>query len=660
MADKRRLSSQDLYSLKFVGDPQVSPCGKSIVFTLTTVDKEKNGYRTGLWLVPACGSTPARQLTNTEPGEKLVRDSSPRWSPDGSKVAFLSNRSGKDQIWILPMDGGEAYRLSAMEDAASEIAWSPDGKSIAFTCHEPAKKENSNKDVRMITRLRYKANGTGFTDPRPRHVYSISLETRAVNQLTTGDWEDASPVCSPDGTKVAFVSCREPDRELRFYPDVWVLDVASSKTTKLTKGLGPCAKPAWSPCGTKIAYSGHTQGETGGASDDLFVVGLDGSEPKSLAAEFDRSVFDGVGSDSRYDKASPGPVWSGCGDAIYFLSTDGGETSVYKVLSSGGKVEKVVGKQGFVVTSFDACAGKTGEMVFACNGGTQTNPGDIYCGTSPKQLTFVNEDLFSSIDLSLHERFVYTGDQGWPIEGWIMKPVGFEESKRYPVIVEIHGGPSSTVGEGFFFEYQLMAARGYGVFYMNFRGSRGYGEKFAKGIIGDWGGGEYRDIMAGVDHIAALPWVDPGRLYVTGGSFGGYETNWIVGHTERFRAAVTQRSVSNMYTKYGVSDIGWFGNKAGMGGADLWDQEDFIMSRSPIRYAPLVRTPILIVHSEEDLRCPMEQAEQWFVALKRLGKTEVEFVRFAGENHELSRSGKPHNRAERLERIIGWFDRHNP
>jgi dipeptidyl aminopeptidase/acylaminoacyl peptidase len=660
VADKRKLSSQDLYSLKFVGDPQVSPCGKSVAFTLTTVDREKNGYRTGLHLVPACGSTPARQLTNIEPGEKLVRDSSPRWSPDGTKIAFLSNRSGKDQVWILPMNGGEAWRLSGMEDSVSEIAWSPDGNTIAFTCREPAKKEITNKDVRVITRLRYKANGTGFTDPRPMHVYSISLETRAVKQVTTGDWEDSCPAWSPDGTKIAFVSCREPDRELRYYPDVWVLDLSSGATSKLTRGLGPCSKPAWSPCGKSIAYAGHTQGETGGASDELFVVGLDGAEPKSLTAEFDRSVFDGVGSDSRYDKASPGPVWSRTGDAIYFLSTDGGETSIYRVPATGGRVEKVVGKQGLVVTSFDAGHDEAGNVVFAYNGGTQLNPGDIFCGTSMKHLTRVNEDLLSSIELSPHERFVYAGDQGWPIEGWTMKPVGFEQGKRYPVIVEIHGGPSSTVGEGFFFEYQLMASRGYGVFYMNFRGSHGYGEKFAKGIIGDWGGGEYRDIMAGVDHIAGLPWVDPARLYVTGGSFGGYETNWIVGQTDRFRAAVTQRSISNMYTKYGVSDIGWYGNRAGMGGADLWDKEDFIMSRSPIRYAPNVTTPILIVHSEEDLRCPMEQAEQWYVALKRLGKAEVEFVRFAGENHELSRSGKPHNRVERLERIIGWFDRHNP
>jgi dipeptidyl aminopeptidase/acylaminoacyl peptidase len=276
------------------------------------------------------------------------------------------------------------------------------------------------------------------------------------------------------------------------------------------------------------------------------------------------------------------------------------------------------------------------------------------------QLTRVNEEFLSGIELATHERFTYEGDGGWPIEGWLMKPLNMEPGKKYPVVVQIHGGPASTVGEGFFIEYQLQAARGYGVFYMNFRGSKGYGEKFAQGIIGDWGGAEYRDIMKGVDFIEKMPWVDKDRLYVMGGSFGGYETNWIVGHTQRFRAAVTMRSISNMYTKYGVSDIGWYGNKAGMGGRDLWDSEEFIMERSPIRYAPLVVTPILILHSEQDLRCPIEQGEQWYVALKRLGKVEVEFVRFAGENHELSRSGKPQNRVARLDFIMDWLDRHNP
>ncbi|HHW99001.1 MAG TPA: S9 family peptidase, partial [Firmicutes bacterium] len=258
--------------------------------------------------------------------------------------------------------------------------------------------------------------------------------------------------------------------------------------------------------------------------------------------------------------------------------------------------------------------------------------------------------------LASAERITMETTPGWEIEGWLMKPVDYTPGNKYPLILHIHGGPHATYGYAFMHEFQLLAANGYGVLYTNPRGSRGYGEEFTKGVVGDWGGGDYADLMSAVDYAVKLDWVDESRLGVTGGSYGGYMTNWIVTQTDRFKGAVTLRSISNMYTKYGCSDIGWYGNKAGFGGRDLWDSEDFIMERSPIRYAPRVKTPILIIHSEEDYRCPMEQAEQWYVALKRLGVT-TEFVRFAGENHELSRSGKPRNRIDRLNFIVGWFER---
>ena len=288
------------------------------------------------------------------------------------------------------------------------------------------------------------------------------------------------------------------------------------------------------------------------------------------------------------------------------------------------------------------------------------NPGDIWLleegDRIATRLTSVNAELLREMTLTPAERIEFRSTDGLKIEGWVMKPADFEAGRKYPLVLQIHGGPHATYGYGFFHEFQLLTSAGYGVLYVNPRGSLGYGEEFTRGVVGDWGGMDYADLMAATDYAAKLPWVDADRLGVTGGSYGGYMTNWIVTQTRRFRAAVTLRSISNMYTKYGVSDIGWFGNKAGMGGRDLWDSEEFIMSRSPIRYAPQVKTPVLIIHSEEDYRCPMEQAEQWFVALKRLG-VECEFVRFRGENHELSRSGKPKNRISRLQQILGWFDR---
>jgi dipeptidyl aminopeptidase/acylaminoacyl peptidase len=260
------------------------------------------------------------------------------------------------------------------------------------------------------------------------------------------------------------------------------------------------------------------------------------------------------------------------------------------------------------------------------------------------------------VELSSPERVVFPSVEDGRIEGWLMKPAGFRPGERHPVVLEIHGGPHANYGLAFNHEFQLLCARGFGVFYTNPRGSKGYGDAFARRVVGDWAGIDYCDLMAAADYLETLDWVDPRRIGVTGGSQGGYLTNFLIGHTDRFAAAVTQRSMSNLYTKYGVSDIGWTGDKHGMGGRDLWDSEDFIMERSPIRYAPKVKTPTLIIHSEEDLRCPIEQGEQWYVALKRLG-VDTEFVRFRGENHELSRGGKPRNRVERLERIVGWFER---
>ncbi|HHY11941.1 MAG TPA: S9 family peptidase, partial [Firmicutes bacterium] len=273
------------------------------------------------------------------------------------------------------------------------------------------------------------------------------------------------------------------------------------------------------------------------------------------------------------------------------------------------------------------------------------------------RLTSVNEEVLSELQLSQPEYFLFTASDGVELEGWLMKPINFEPGKKYPVVVEIHGGPAVTYGLAFFHEFQVLASNGYGVFYCNPRGSLGYGEWFAQQVIADQGGMDYQDIMALRNYMDTVEWADSGKVGVTGGSYGGFMTNWIVGHTDRFHAAVTQRSISNWYTKYGTSDIGFYGNRKGMGMRDLWDSEGFLMERSPIRYAPNVNTPILIIHAEQDYRCPMEQAEQWYIALKRLGKT-VEFARFAGENHELSRSGKPWNRRERLRHILRWFGEH--
>jgi len=289
--------------------------------------------------------------------------------------------------------------------------------------------------------------------------------------------------------------------------------------------------------------------------------------------------------------------------------------------------------------------------------GDPTSAPDLHFfdGTASRQVTRVNEDLFAQVETQPAERVLFSAKDGQQLEGWLIKPVGFQQGKKYPLVFEIHGGPHSAYGNAFFHEFQCLAGYGFGVFYCNPRGSVGYGEAFARSIIGDWCGIDASDLIDAAEFAAGLDWVDASRIGVTGGSQGGYFTNWLVGHTNMFKAAVTQRSMSNVYSKYGTADNGVTHDKVSMGGADLWSDEALLMERSPIRYAQNVRTPLLILHSEEDYRCPIEQAEQWYAALKRLGNTDVEFVRFLGENHELSRSGKPTNRIERLTRLTGWF-----
>ncbi len=692
-AGKRMLESRDLWSLRFVGEPELSPKADRLVFVVTLVNAKKNCYESSLYLSQANASGafgPLRRLTyGRRSGGNGASDRCPQFSPDGTRLAFLSNRSGKPQLWLLDLErGGEARQVTQVQDGVSQITWSPDSRYVAFVSKEPKPSDTATRgemrtdqDVTVITRLRYKANGApGVVDGRPRHVYVVDVDEGSIRQLTSGDFDDGEPAFSPDGNTVAFTSCREPDRELHMVPDLWAVPFSGGEPARLTFGKGPVRNPTFSPDGKWIAVISHEFGEQGIKNAEIMVIPRKGGRFRHLWEGFDRSVGCGVTGDARFDAGYPGPYWDNDSDQLYFIASDRGYTGIYRTSLSKRKVELVGGAvpgniaacRPFppVVVSLAMRNTGSGEITFAFHGGGPLNPGDIYAvkstgGTCSREnsvcalqrVTRVNQKLLSELRLVTPEPFRFKAKDGLELDGWMMKPFSFQQNSKFPAVLEIHGGPHSAYGEAFFFEFQLLASRGYGVFYCNPRGSSNYGPEFAEKVLGDWGGMDYQDIISLKDYMDEVPWVDKDRTYVTGGSYGGFMTNWIVGHTHRFRAAVTQRSISNMYTKYGCSDIGWYGNKKGMGGRDLWDSESFIMERSPIRYAPFVKTPLLIIHSEEDYRCPLEQAEQWYVALKRLGK-EVEFVKFSGENHELSRSGKPKNRVERLERIVGWFDRH--
>ncbi len=659
------MTPEDLYAFRFLADAQIAPDGARVAYVVREIDRETNSYRSAIWLVPFDGSAPPSRFTNG-PGQ----DALPRWAPDGRSLAFVSDRSAPagdakqrkpKNIFVLSLGGGEARQLTTFDDDCGDLAWSPDGARIAFTLKEPRAKDAEDDGIRVYDRMRYKTDEGYLLDGRRRHVWILDVAAGGTRKLTDGDWDDAQPAWSPDGTMIAFVSNRTDEREKNTVADIHVATIAGGGW-RVTDGVGSYGNPRFSPDGTQIAGYGVAKA-VGSSAKNVRVFLLDAGDGKSparpgrdLTGDWDRTVGSTVMSDMRSQSQTLPPTWSADRSRIIFVGSDQGTANVYSASVCGGDVRaETMGPHQVVSLSLASDAKR-----FACVYSTATLPGDVAVGDlggSPKTITDINGELLRSRYIAAPERIGFTGADGWKIEGWLLKPRGFDASKKWPLVLEVHGGPHGAYGHGFFHEFQVLAGRGYAVLFTNPRGSHAYGEQFSTACVGDWGGKDYEDLMAGVDHALALGWVDPKRLYVTGGSYGGFMTNWIVGHTDRFRAAATQRSISNNVSAFGVSDIGWHFWEYEMGDASPWKDAAKLVERSPLYYAPKVKTPLLILHAERDMRCPIEQAEQFFIALRYHG-VETQFVRFPDDNHDLTRGGKPRNRVEHCRRIADWFDAH--
>jgi dipeptidyl aminopeptidase/acylaminoacyl peptidase len=630
----------DLYELRWADDPRLSPDGRTAAFVVWSTDRETNDYTASIWLVAVDGAAEPRRLTR---GKK--QDVAPRWSPDGSRLAFASNRDSKaKQLYVLPVEGGEPLQLTELNEDVTEVVWSPDGTRIAFSARvrDPAYEEEDERKrrPRRFERLQYKLDDEGWIGDRRRHLFVVPGDGSAPPvQLTDGDFEDAAPSWSPDGRRIAFASARQEHWDAEVERDIFVVDAEGGEPERLTGGDSRYESPAWSPDGSAIACRWAPGGFDYPRHGQIAVLDASTGERRVLTESLDRNC-------APYPEIRE-PLWDG--DSILFVLEESGYNALYRVGADGaGEPEEVLGEVW--VTAFDCVVG---QIVHAAT--TPTSLPEIYTGE--RRLT----DVSSAVEASEPERFTAVSADGSEVEAWIIRPPGFEEGRRYPLLLNVHGGPFAQYGNRFFDEFQVQAGAGYAVLYSNPRGSSGYSEEWGRAIRGPieggegWGSCDYEDVMAVLDEaLERFDFIDPERLGVLGGSYGGFMTSWIVSHTDRFQAACSERSVNNFVLEGGSGDIGWAFK--GIVGEYWFEAPDAYLQISPSKYAANITTPLLILHSEDDLRCPLGHAEDLFAILRVL-KRDVELVIFPAESHNLSRTGSPAHREMRFEAILDWFER---
>src|SRR5438132_1456937 len=548
---KRGVRPKDLYLLRTVVDPQVSPDGKRVAYVVTWPDRDADETRMSVYIAPLDGRAPARRFTQ---GNK---DHTPRWSPDGRHLAFVSDRGEKNQLFVAPLDGGEARQVTKTKHGISNPGWSPDGKLIAYMARTgdyktPKERSPVEKSApRVIRNLRYKLDGIGFFDERRTHIFTIDVESGEEKQITDGDRYDDQPAWSPNGKTIAFVSDRETQRHQRQWrSDIWAVPAKGGRPRKLTRSRGAAVSPTFSPDRRRAAFTA---------------------------------------------------VWLTQPHELYAASLNSRSREV--------------------------------------------------------NLSHANDELRASFDTGRLERMTYNSQDGLEIEGFVLYPPNYKRGRSYPLAVNVHGGPHSFhPGSRAWIEFHSLAAAGYVVLLPNPRGSTTYGEAFSEAVVRDWGGRDCGDIMAGVDELVGRGVADPGQLYIGGYSYGGFMSPWAVGHSDRFRAAVVGAPVSNQESMFGTGDIPLF-DMHEIGGTPLDDPDEY-RRRSPVTFLANVNTPVLLLHHEGDLRCPIGQSEEIFHALKVLGR-EVEFIRYPGGFHTTNTQA-PSQIVDHARRMVAWYESHAP
>jgi dipeptidyl aminopeptidase/acylaminoacyl peptidase len=689
---RRPMAPADILRVATVSDAQISPNGDWVVYTVSTTEGDQSVST--LWLVrsgerlsaiPATSRQP-EQRRNWEPPRNPARlllpagwsAVNPRWSPDGKSVAFLATHDGQHGIWVAGPERRIPRFVAAVREtnffvtyAGESITWSPDSKLIAYiSASEEADRDSDDgsgksDDPRVIDRIQYKSR-TSFSDRLRTHVWLTEVDQPQPRQLTSGPFYDHALSFGPTGDEIAFISNHEADPDANNNSDIFAVNL-QGQVTQLTQTAGCEYEPAWSPDGKWIAYVATKRDVTtiDSVAEDTHVWAID------VASRVAREVT------VSFDRRARNPHWSPDSQGIFFLANDRGLTRIYHVELRCFKGSECIGgfpdsypalvknqlgntvalvlPDNFQISSFSQSAGTSSLFAFTLS--DSTHPAEVWTGIwgrkeTMRRLTAHNDTVAGSVDFVEPQNISFKSIDGTQIDGWLIKPVGWREDRKYPMILSIHGGPHGMYGYAFNPAFQVYAARGYAVLYLNPRGSSGYGQKFSDGTINEWGGGDYRDLMAGVDEaLRRYSWIDASRLGVTGGSYGGFMTNWIITQTPRFRAAVSVASVSNLISFYSTSlyqDL----VHAEFGGFP-WDNYDLLWQWSPLRYVRQAQTPTLFIHGEQDNDVHITQAEEMYMGLRRRG-VETVLVRYPREGHGLR---EPRHRVDALERTLAWFDR---
>lgn len=667
MQKKRNITIDDLFQIKIISTPEISADGQKIVFVYKWVDLKTNSYYSNLYMANLSEGT----VTPFTHGDH--QDSGPTWSPDDKYILFRSDREKKKGLWLIPSNGGEAYLLLTDKGTIGDYAWAPDSKHIAYTLRSPdppvpalhlnndpnyVRKDEDENPYDIIENLPYKTKG-GYVYPKGKyHIYLLDIGTGNKVQLTNEDYHDSNLCFSPDGKQLAFCSNRVED-SLHNYEnlDIYLLDLNSKELRKITQVWGNRAGLCWSEDSKYIFFTGHhaPKGQGGYVDLQIYKIPVTGGEEILITQNFKGFVSNLLIGDAReFEDIIQPPLILPGGKKLLFCASYEGGCYMFEVSTDGGEPKRLEnGEHEIVYYSMD---GYSRHM--AILKGDMLSPSEIYLykrtkdGWRSKQVTFCNKFL-EQTTISRPQELWFTNSEGVRLQGWLLKPPDFDPTRKYPLIHEIHGGPHILYGYTFFHEMQYYAAKGYCVLFINPRGSRGYGTEFTKAVEGNWGGPDSLDQMEFLDHVLGLGFIDPAKLFITGGSYGGFMTNWLVTRTHRYCAAASHRSVSNLISAFGVS-AGCIYFERTFGGLPWKDYEHY-QAHSPLYHVEKVTTPILLMQSENDHLTPTGEAEQFFVALRYLGKR-VRFVRFKNETHELSRSGKPTNRRARLELVMDWFD----